>query len=135
MDGYDEFNDNNNGSLIKNIIERDILSQCRIVITSRPIASEKLQKLAHVRVEVLGFTPQSQREYIEKELKEYPERIEKLLHYLHSHSDISRVCYIPIMMTIMVCTFKEIEELPTNESELYERFVTFLNFTLCTKIG
>ena len=28
------------------------------------------------------------------------------------------------MMTIMVCTFKEIEELPTNQSELYERFVT-----------
>ena len=124
MDGYDEFNDEDNDSLIKNIIERDILSQCRIVITSRPIASENLQKLADVRVEVLGFTQQSRREYIEKELKEYPEKIESLLHYLSDHSDINRVCYIPIMMTIMVCTFKEIEELPTNQSELYERFIT-----------
>ena len=124
MDGYDEFNDKDNNSLIKNIIERDILPQCRIVITSRPIASENLQKLADVRVEVLGFTPQSRKEYIEKELKEYPEKIESLLHYLSNHSDISRVCYIPIMMTIMVCTFKEIEELPTNQSELYERFIT-----------
>ena len=124
MDGYDEFNDEDNDSLIKNIIERDILPQCRIVITSRPIASENLQKLADVRVEVLGFTPQSRREYIEKELKEYPEKVESLLHYLSNHSDINRVCYIPIMMTIMVCTFKEIEELPTNESELYERFIT-----------
>ena len=126
MDGYDEFNNKDNNSLIKNIIERDILPQCRIVITSRPIASENLQKLADVRVEVLGFTPQSRREYIEKELKEYPEKIESLLCYLRNHSDISRVCYIPIMMTIMVCTFKEIEELPTNQSELYERFVTLV---------
>ena len=124
MDGYDEFNDKDNNSLIKNIIERDILPQCRIVITSRPIASENLQKFADVRVEVLGFTPQSRREYIEKELKEYPEKIESLLHYLSNHNDINRVCYIPIMMTIMVCTFKEIEELPTNQSELYERFIT-----------
>jgi len=28
------------------------------------------------------------------------------------------------MMTILVCTFKDYEELPTNQSELYERFVT-----------
>ena len=70
MDGYDEFNDKDNDSLIKNMIERDILSQRRIVITSRPIASENLQKLADVGVEVLGFTQQSRREYIEKELKD-----------------------------------------------------------------
>jgi len=40
------------------------------VITSRPIASQKLQKLADVRIEVLGFTEQSKREYIQKELKD-----------------------------------------------------------------
>ena len=126
MDGYDDFNDNKrNDSLIKNIIERDVLSQCRIVITSRPIASENLQKIADVRVEVLGFTKESRSEYIEKELREYPEKVKSLLRYLNDHSDISRVCTIPIMMTIFVCTFKEIDELPTNQSEVYERFIGF----------
>ena len=100
--------------------------QCRIVITSHPIASEKLQKLADVRVEVLGFNPQSRRQYIEEELNE-DKKIRSLLSYLDNHSSIDQLCYIPIMMTIiiiMVCSFKHYKELPTNESEVYERFVT-----------
>ena len=124
MDGYDEFNDKDNDLLIGKIIKRKILSQCRIVITSRPIASEKLQKLADVRVEVLGFNKQSKRQYIQKELKDYPKKIRSLLSYLDKHSSINQLCYVPIMMTIMVCSFKQYEELPTNESEVYERFVT-----------
>ena len=124
MDGYDELSDKGNDILIKNIIKRRVLSQCRIVITSRSIASQNLQKLADVSVEVLGFTEQSKGEYIEKELKDYPEKIKSLLSYLKDHSNINNVCYIPIMMTIMVCTFKNFEELPNNQSELYERFVT-----------
>ena len=124
MDGYDEFNDKDNDLLIKNIIKRKILSQCRIVITSRPIASEKLQKLADVRVEVLGFNKESKTKYIHEELKNYPMKIRSLLSYLDKHSNINQLCYVPIMMTIMVCSFKQYEELPTNESEVYERFVT-----------
>ena len=124
MDGYDEFSDKNNDLLIK-IIQRDILSQCKLVITSRPIASEKLQKQADVRVEILGFiTEESKREYIEKELQGNPNKVESFLTYLDNHSDINKVCYIPIMMTILVHTFKQCEELPTNQSAVYEKFVT-----------
>ena len=124
MDGYDEYSNKGNDLLIENIIKRRILPQCRIVITSRPIASEKIQRLADVRVEVLGFTDESKREYIEKELKDYPEKITSLISYLNDHSDINQLCYIPIMMTIMVCSFKQYEKLPTNQSELYTRFIT-----------
>ena len=124
MDGYDEY-DKNNDLLIMKIIKGNfiLLQQCRIVITSRPIASEKLQYRAKVRVEVLGFNRQSKRQYIEKELKE-DKKIKSLLSYLDNHSSIDQLCYIPMMMTIMVCCFKHYEELPTNESEVYERFVT-----------
>ena len=126
MDGYDELRNKGNDLLIERIIKREILPQCRIVVTSRPIASEKIQKLADVKVEVLGFNDESKRDYIKKELNDYPEKADCLLSYLNDHSDINKVCYIPIMMTIMVCTFKEYEELPTNQSELYERFVTLV---------
>ena len=124
MDGYDEFGDKRNDLLIKYIINRDVLSQCKIVITSRPTASEKLQKRADVRVEVLGFNEEGKREYIEKEFKDHPEKTKSILTYLDNNSVINEVCYIPIMMTILVCTFKKCEELPTNQSELYERFIT-----------
>ena len=124
MDGYDELGDKSELLLVNNIIKRNILCQCKIVITSRPIASEKLQKLADVRVEILGFTDQSKVEYIQKELKDFPTKIENLLSYLKHHSDINKMCYIPIIMTILVCSVKECDDLPTNQSELYERFVT-----------
>ena len=123
MDGYDEYSDKDD-LLITKIIKRQYIPQCRIVITSRPIASEKLQKLADVRVEILGFTEKSRREYIQKELKDYPTKIKTFLSYLDNHSSINELCCIPIMMTIMVCCFKQYEELPTNETEVYERFVT-----------
>ena len=126
MDGYDELRNKGIDLLIERIIKRQILPQCRIVITSRPIASENLQRLAHVKVEVLGFNDKSKKEYIQKELKDYPEKAKCLISYLNNHSDINKICYIPIMMTIMVCTFKEYEELPINQSELYERFVTLV---------
>ena len=135
MDGYDEFQDKQNNLLVQNIIKRYVLSQCRIVITSRPIASENLHKFANVRVEILGFTEQSKIEYIKKELKDDPIKVKNLLSYLNNHSDINKVCYIPIMMTIMVCTFKEYEELPTNQSELYERFVTLVISRCLQKLG
>ena len=126
LDGYDELNDKGDNSLVTNIIKHKILPQCRVVITSRPIASEKLQKLADVRVEVLGFSDQSKREYIKKELKDHSEKARLLLSYLDDHSDINEACYIPIIMTAMVCSFKEYEELPTNQSEIYERFVALV---------
>ena len=124
MDGYDELGDKGNDLLVTKILRRKILPQCRIVITSRPIASEKLQKLADVRVEVLGFTDDSKKEYIHKELKDDPKKVECLLSYLDNHSDINKACYVPIIMSIMVCICKECDELPTNQSEVYEQFVT-----------
>ena len=124
MDGYNELRNKGNDLLIERIIKRKILPQCRIVITSRPIASEKLSKLADVKVEILGFNDKSKIEYIQKEFKDYPEKADCLLSYLNNHYNINKICYVPIMMAIMVCTFKEYEELPTNQSELYERFVT-----------
>ena len=126
LDGYDEFSHKSDDSLVLNIIKRKILPQCRIVITSRPIASEKLQKLADVRVEVLGFTEESRRQYIKKELKDYPTKVDSLLSYLKSNEDIDKACYIPIIMTVMVCIFKHYVELPTNQSEIYERFIIFV---------
>ena len=124
MDGYDEIGDKGNNLLVTKILRRKILPQCRIVITSRPIASEKLQKLADVRVEVLGFTDDSKKEYIHKELKDDPNKAKCLLSYLDNHSDINKACYMPIIMSIMVCISKECDELPTNQSEVYEHFVT-----------
>ena len=122
LDGYDEFN-SSEYSVITDIMVRKVLPQSRIVVTSRLTASDKLRRMADVRVEVLGFTDESKAEYIKEELKGFPDKIEELQFYLSSHAAINSICYMPIMMTILVYIFKEKEELPTESTELYQKFL------------
>ena len=122
FDGFDEF-DSSSNSLITNILGRKVLPQCRIVVTSRLTASDRLHRLADVRVEVMGFTDESKMQYIEQELKDYPDEIKKLQFYFDDHPSIKSICYMPMMMTILVYVFKEKGCLPNNPTELYKIFV------------
>ena len=122
FDGFDEF-DSSSDSLITDILDRKVLPQCRIVVTSRLTASDRLHRIADVRVEVLGFSDESKIQYIKQELKEHPDEVNKLQSYLNTHPSIENICYMPMMMTILVYVFKEKGYLPTNSTELYEKFV------------
>ena len=122
FDGFDEF-DNSNNPLISNILHGEFLPQCRIVVTSRLTASDRLRGMADVRVQVMGFTDESKIQYIKQELKDHPDKINKLQSYLNDHESIKSICYIPIMMTILVCVFKEEGQLPNNLTDLYDKFV------------
>ena len=122
FDGFDEF-DSSSNSLITNILGRKVLPQCKIVVTSRLTASDRLHRLADVRVEIMGFTDESKMQYIEQELEDHPDEINKLQSYLDDHPSIKSICYMPMMMTILVYVFKEKRCLPNNPTELYEIFV------------
>ena len=122
FDGFDEF-DSSSDSLITDILHRKVLPQCRIVVTSRLTASDRLHRIADVRVEVLGFSDKSKIQYIKQELKEHPDKVNKLQSYLNTHPSIQSICYMPMMMTILVYVFKEKGYLPTNSTELYNKLV------------
>ena len=122
FDGFDEF-DSSNNSLISNILDRKVLPQCRIVVTSRLTASDRLRRMADVRVQVMGFTDESKIQYIKQELKDHPDKINKLQSYLNYHESIKSICYIPMMMTILVYVFKEKGQLPNNLTDLYGKFI------------
>ena len=124
LDGYDEYFDMSGKSFITLVLNRKVFTQSKLVITSRPIATDKLQHIADIRVEVMGFTDNSKQEYIVEELKHSPNKMKRLLMYLDVNKTINSICYIPMIMTILVCTFKESEELPTDQTELYKRFIT-----------
>ena len=127
FDGYDEF-DSSSDSLITDILDRKVLPQCRIVVTSRLTASDKLHNIADVRVELLGFTNESKSQYINQELKDHPNKISNLQSYLDNHVSINSICYMPMMMTILVYIFKVKGCLPSNSTELYDKFITL---TIC----
>ena len=124
LDGYDEYFDASGDSFINRIINRKVFAKSKLIITSRPTATDRLQHIGDIRVEVMGFTDDSKKEYIKQELKNYPDKMEKLFSYLNNHQTINSICYIPMIMTILVCTFREIEELPSDQTELYEKFIT-----------
>ena len=91
FDGYDEFPDNlRKDSLVADVLKREVLPQCSMIVSSRPHASVKLREVATVRVDIVGFAEEERRLYIEESLKGHPQKAKVLTDYLESHLTINR---------------------------------------------
>ena len=139
FDGYDEISEEDrSNSLVADIINRNILPECDLVVTSRPTASLHLRDTADCRVEVLGFTEEDRLDYIQHALKGFHDKIKLLQSYLKSNSTINALCYIPLNMTILLCLYEDISGLqntalnteciheiglPNTQTEMYEKFI------------
>ena len=124
FDGYDEIAQPNcTNNFLSHLFHKEILPQCRIVVTSRPIASVALQKRADLVVEILGFTEESRQDFITSELIEKPYLLKKVTSYLEQNSTLNHLCTIPFFLSILVCVVIECEEIPANQTELYEKFI------------
>ena len=131
LEGYDEMSEEHRrNSFIANIINRTVLPDCGLVITSRPTASACLHTLAHCRVEILGFTETDRLNYIEHALEGNDDKIKEVKLYLQSHSTINALCYIPLNMTILLSLFYgqistevKVNSLPDTQTQMYEKFI------------
>ena len=125
LDGYDEMSDvGRKKSFIADIIHRKVLSQCCIVITSRPTASSRLHSLVDCRVEIVGFTEEDRLNFIQTALEGKDDQVKALQQYLQSNSTINALCYIPLNMTILLCLAEDgINGLPKTQTDLYEKFI------------
>ena len=124
LDGYDEYPSNlQKSSLIADIIKRQVLPLCGLVVSSRPHASEHLRKQATIRVDILGFTETEREHYIKQALPDQPHKIEELTQYLHQQPSVDSICFIPFNMVILLYLFKLGISLPKNSTELYHHFI------------
>ena len=136
FDGYDEMSgEDKNDSLVTKILNRRVLSECDLIITSRPTATLHLRDKADCRVEVLGFTEEDRLDYIHHALEGSHQKIEILQSYLRSNTTINALCYIPLNMTILLCLFEDIDNshsnidsikeigLPNTQTEMYKNFI------------
>ena len=113
LDGFDELSHlKGDNYFMLELLYKKILPLCRIVVSSRPIASKDLRKLADVKVEILGFSEESRHIFIHNELNENQDRLDMLKLYLKENSNIDHLCYIPFMLSLLICIVKECEELP-----------------------
>ena len=124
FDGWDEFPSHlMNNSLVSKIIQNPqtlFLHRSTVLITSRPVSSGNLLHIADRRVEILGFTRQQIREYIEKALDGNSTHIQKLVQHLEEHPVIDGYCYIPLHAAILVHIFLTMKgALPTTLHELF----------------
>ena len=136
LDGYDEYpGDLQSHSLIADIIKRHILPFCGLVVSSRPHASGHFHTQATIRVDILGFTETEREHYIKQALPDQPHKIEELTQYLHQHSSIDSICFIPFNMVILLYLYKLENSLPKNSTELYFDFICSTICRHLTKLG
>ena len=137
LDGYDEMSEaDRKKSFIADIVGRQVLSKCLLVITSRPTASLHLRDVADCRVEVVGFTEEDRLDYINTALPDSPVKVAALQGYLQSNPTINALCYIPLNMTILLCLSKNgISSLPKSQTEMYRQFIKMTIIRFLEKNG
>ena len=124
LDGYDEYPEHlQKSSLIVDIIKRQVLPHCGLVISSRPHASGHLHKQTTIRVDILGFTETEREHYIKQALPDQPHKIEELTQYLHQQPSVDSICFIPFNMVVLLYLYKLGIALPKNSTELYRHFI------------
>lgn len=128
IDGYDEGNKN---AFISDIINRNKLTNCGLIITSRPVASLHLHNVVDHTVEVLGFTVENQQDFIQNALQGHDDKIKELEECLQSNPSLNTLCYIPLNMSILLClTRNGTSTLPKSQTTLCEKFIimTIIHF-------
>ena len=129
FDGYDEYPERlRKDSLIADILKREVLPCCGLIVSSRPHASVSLRQKATVRVDILGFTEAEREHYIKESMKGQPQKIDKLTQYLQDHSTISSLCFVPFNLLVLAYLYKQGFSLPKNSAELYNYFICL---TIC----
>ena len=133
LDGYDELPVKlQTNSLVAKILSRRVLPNCGLIVSSRPHASVTLREQATISADILGFTDDEQRHYIEHSLKGHPQCIEKLIHYLEDHPIISNLCLVPFNIVILLFLRKMGIPLPSDTSKLYHHFICL---TICRHLA
>ncbi len=128
LDGWDEYKpgfqqDSLIGKLIRNP-EKLCLHYCTLLVTSRPIASHKLQRYASSRVEIVGFTPEELHWYF-KEAVQDPQAFQTLRKQLQERPVVEASCYLPLNAAIVAHLFMERthDALPTTLHGLFSAVV------------
>ena len=126
LDGFDELTPElRNKSLFVDLINGRRLTNCTVFVTSRPFASQKLQRICNRHIEILGFSLDKIRCCIYSAFPKDKERANDLIRDLESREDLLSLCYIPMNCAIIIFVYKgENFHLPRTVTALYELYLT-----------
>ena len=127
-DGWDELDEENrsDSSFLHNLLFGDILPFLSVLLTSRPSASAPLHNLPTVDrlVEVVGFSEENVKQYIESDFEKCPEKASSLIEQLDSNPLIASACSVPLNCAIICNVWQTLDRtLPSTLTELYSLIV------------
>ena len=124
LDGWDELPTHlQQDSIFRKLIKKK-LNECSVVVTSRPISSGDLHPVVSSRIEVVGFTPEEQRQYFTECLKGDTKALDALLEKIQENPVVQSICYLPLNAAFVVHSFKLKGQLLANT--VYEIYSTVI---------
>ena len=125
LDGYDEYSAGEQ-SPVEEIWNRNQLSDCCVIVTSRQMATDKLRLPSDAQFEINGFDDKRQREFARRFLKDEND-VHEFLNYL-CEQHLRDLAEIPLFLLILCLLWKEKDrkELPSKRVEIFNQFVKTL---------
>ena len=111
LDGLDELSVSlRRQSVFVELIKGNYLSQCTVLVTSRPSATADFLSIArlqlHKQIEVIGFTQECIEQYAKAFFASQQQILNDFLTYISTHPPIRSMMYIPLNCTIAVEVYK-----------------------------
>ena len=130
LDGFDEVSQNfDENSVIKSILCRQLLPECTIILTTRPVAKTTLESICQPQVdkhvEIIGFTEQERVKYITEVFSKEPELQVNFFRYMFLVPHIKSMMYIPLNCAIIAQVYYESQSshhlaIPRTRTQLYK---------------
>ena len=130
LDAFDEVSHSfHENSVIKSILCRQLLPQCTIILTTRPVAKATLECICQPRVdkhvEIIGFTEEERVRYITEVFNKEPELQVNFLKYMFLVPHIKSMMYIPLNCAIIAKIYLESQSshllvIPRTRTQLYK---------------
>ena len=130
LDGFDEVSHSfHENSVIKSILCRQLLPECTIILTTRPVAMYTLRSICQPQVdkhvEIIGFTEEERVRYITEVFSKEPELQVNFLKYMFLVPHIKSIMYIPLNCAIIAQVYYESQSshhlaIPRTRTQLYK---------------
>ena len=130
LDGFDEVSHSfHRNSVIKSILCKELLPECTIILTTRPVAKATLKSICQPQVdkhiEIIGFTEEERVRYITEVFSKEPELQVNFLKYMFLVPHIKSMMYIPLNCAIIAQVYYESQSshylaIPRTRTQLYK---------------
>ena len=110
----------------KELIKGKRLVEARVIVMSKPLASQCFHNCVDLRIELFELAKYSKQEFIAMSLKQHPLHLKKLRKHLLKYPKIELLTRTPININIMIilCLNNHCP-LPTNAADMYEQFILY----------